>query len=110
MNNLVADVCLALLEPCGWTYPGSFVTSMLSCWEDDECIFTLSDFDGSSPTGISDSQYDVSAERMQGVYDLQGRRVMKMKSTGNDSSFSTLRSSFPQKGVYIVGGRKYVVK
>jgi len=83
---------------------------LLSVYEDGDVVFTGSDFDGSSPTGISDSQYDVSAELLQGVYDLQGRRVMKMKSTGNDSSFSTLRSSFPQKGVYIVSGRKYVVK
>jgi len=83
---------------------------LLSVYENGDVVFTGSDFDGSSPTGISDSQYDVSAERMQGVYDLQGRRVMKMKSTENNSSFSTLRSSFPQKGVYIVSGRKYVVK
>jgi len=83
---------------------------LLSVYEDGDVVFTGSDFDGSSPTGISDSQYDVSAERLQGVYDLQGRRVMKMKSSENNSSFSTLRSSFPQKGVYIVSGRKYVVK
>ena len=124
-----------LLEPCGWTYPGSFVTSMLSCWEGDECIFTLSDFDGSSPTGISDRLYDASAELLQGVYDLQGRLVSRGYAGTGVSGYENQRSaptgkanrnkvhdgnlapSHPRtpapsmkKGVYIVGGRKYVVK
>lgn len=37
------------------------------------------------------------------LYDLQGRRVMKMESTGNDSSF-------PQKGIFIRNGKKIVVR
>ena len=76
-----------------------------------------------APVGDSDfiSIVDMQDCCAEGVYDLQGRRVMKMKSMGNDSSCSIdlplraaelnlHRSAFPQKGIYIVGGRKYVVK
>ncbi len=101
-----------LLEPCGWTYPGSFVTSMLSCWEGDECIFTLSDFDGSSPTGIENEELRMKNEESRGgVYDLQGRLVSRGYG-GTCLAPSHPRTPAPsmKKGVYIVSGRKYVVK
>ncbi len=125
-----------LLEPCGWTFPSSFVTSMLSCWEDDECIFTLSDFDGSSPTGIENEELRMKNDESRGgVYDLQGRLVSRGyvdtgvpgyenqrsmptgKANTNKAHDGNLAPSHPRtpapsmkKGVYIVSGRKYVVK
>ena len=111
-----------LLEPCGWTYPGSFVTSMLSCWEDDECIFTLSDFDGSAPTGIENEELRTNGRRLWGkpmkndesrggVYDLQGRLVSRgYGGTGLAPSHPRTPAPSIKKGVYIVGGKKYVVK
>ena len=58
----------------------------------------------SVPTGKANEEW------RGGIYDLQGRRVMKMERTGNNSSFFILHSSFPKKGIYIINGKKFVVK
>jgi len=55
-------------------------------------LSTPAEIDWEDPDGISSVAADAAADAAT-VYDLQGRRVEK-----------------PQKGVYIVGGRKVVVK
>ena len=40
------------------------------------------------------------------MYDLSGRKI---RAAAN-SSFFTLHSSFPKKGVYILNGKKYIIQ
>jgi hypothetical protein len=54
-----------------------------------------------SITAVRDIRHEPSAEAPQAVYDLQGRRV----GLQSDSNNQTLK-----KGVYIIGGKKVVVK
>ena len=65
-------------------------TSFVSCYEDDECIFTANDF------FISTVMRSVrkSTDKDTIIFDLQGRRL-------NDK---------PNKGVYIQNGKKLVIK
>ena len=66
----------------------------VSCYEDDECVFTVKDFDA-APYDASTSIGNIRLDSLKGsVTDLQGRQLQDK----------------PERGVYIQDGRKYVVK
>ena len=73
----------------------------LACYEDGECIFRNTDFNANPVTGIVSQKRYRSSETA--IYDLQGRRV------ANSSEFQGSSFRLP-KGVYIQGGKKFVVK
>ena len=58
--------------------------------DEDETI-TIADSEGNNPTGIE--EIAVESEKVQGIYDLQGRRL-----------------SAPVKGINIINGKKVLVK
>jgi hypothetical protein len=70
----------------------------IGCYEDDECIFSLANFNDLSATdGIEPTQMVVEKPRKDGyTYDLQGRRVAEGHPL--------------QRGIYVKDGRKFVVK
>ena len=72
----------------------------LACYEDGECIFRNTDFNANPVTGIVSQKRYRSSETA--IYDLSGRRV------ANSSEFQG--SNKLPKGVYIQGGKKFVVK
>jgi len=82
-----------LAEPLGHLLSDGNVSRLLSCYKNDSCLFTASDFE---VQGMTDAVHAITHDDGQSVvfYDLQGRRVQNK----------------PAKGVYIRGGRKVVVK
>ena len=68
--------------------------SFKACYEDGECIFTKEDFRKSGETTTVWSITTATTEDSPDIYDLQGRRL----------------STTPQKGVYIINGKKKLVK
>ena len=66
-----------------------------------------------APVGDSDyiSIVDMQEHSTEGVYDLQGRLVSRgYVGTGLAPSHPRTPAPSMKKGVYIVGGKKYVVK
>ena len=66
----------------------------ITCMKDGEYIYNLSWMVLPSEDSIDEKEYTYNSPKESTLYDLQGRRL----------------SSTPQKGVYIRGGRKYVVR
>ena len=64
------------------------------------------------PEGYWDGMYSIHNSKFKihneddAVYDLSGRKI---RAAAN-SSFFTLHSSFPKKGVYILNGKKYIIQ
>ena len=58
---------------------------------DSDEVITIADSEGNNPTGIE--EIAVESEKVQGIYDLQGRRL-----------------SAPVKGINIINGKKVLVK
>ena len=73
-----------------------FIISFKSCYENGECIFTSSDF-YKNTTGIHKLEKTSSAQTS--LYDLSGRKLPSLQVGGR-----------LHKGVYIQGGKKFVVK
>jgi len=76
-----------IVQPCQWADITGYTCQLKSCYDNDECIFSMMNFYTGVTTLTSDKQKSV------GIYDLQGRPV-----------------SQPSKGVYIENGRKRVVR
>ena len=77
---------------------------------EDMYLTNNSDYSPETPSAVEAVEYD-NAQRPTGIYDLQGRRVGTLRS----SDVETLRSSGVStsqlpKGIYIVNGRKVVIK
>ena len=70
--------------------------TLLSVYEDGECIFTKDDFNAQAigTNGIETTRKNASNFIDDAIFDLQGRRL----------------KTVPEKGVFIRGGRKIVSK
>ena len=77
---------------------------------EDMYLTNNSDYSPETPSAVEAVEYD-NAQRPTGIYDLQGRRVGTLRSSETSTS-QPLNSSTSQlpKGIYIVNGRKVVIK
>ena len=90
------DFYITLSNPFISTSTGTYWSGIVKCFQDGECIFTADDF-LTSTDGIKDvevSEKDATLSEDAPLYDLSGRKV-----TGR-----------PRSGIYIKGGRKFLVK
>ena len=79
--------------PVGPLFNDGITHTMLSCYEDDECIFLADDFNGGITQGIP-AVSPFASSPMQQLFDFQGRRLQQR----------------PLQGVYIQNGRKIAVR
>ncbi len=73
--------------------PSNYMT-FEACYEDGECIFTAEDFEKPDSNSIVVATLSRKSPQQRGIFDLQGRRVMGQ----------------PKPGIYVVDGKKQVVK